>query len=123
MTLLLNIASWLAVGLTAGWLSGMFGIGGGLIIVPLLVYFFKMNQLQAQGTSLMVLLPPVGLLAAMQYYKSGNVNIKVAICVAIGLFLGAYFGAKFATATNPALIKKLYGIFLILVGVAMTFKK
>ena len=107
----------------AGWLSGMFGIGGGLIIVPILIMLFKMTQLEAQGTSLMVLLPPVGLLAAMQYYKSGNVKVQAAIWIAVGLFLGAFFGAKFANSTNPALIKKMYGIFLILVGAMMTLKK
>ncbi len=123
MTAIFNILAWLTVGLFAGWLSGMFGIGGGLIIVPILIMLFKMTQLEAQGTSLMVLLPPVGLLAAMQYYKSGNVKVQAAIWIAVGLFLGAFFGAKFANSTNPALIKKMYGIFLILVGAMMTLKK
>lgn len=123
MTILLNTISWLSVGLVAGGLSGMFGIGGGLIIVPLLIVFFKMSQLQAQGTSLMVLLPPVGLLAAMQYYKNGHVQVQAAIWIAVGLFLGAFFGAKFATSANPLLIKKMYGVFLMLVGLMMVLKK
>jgi len=122
MMLFIKILSWLLVGVFAGILSGVFGIGGGLIIVPVLILFFKMGQLEAQGTSLMVLLPPVGLLAALQYYKMGQVKIQAALWIAIGLFFGGLFGAKFANTINPALLKKMYGVFLVLVGLMMALR-
>lgn len=122
MSSFLSILSFVTLGIFAGVLSGTFGIGGGLIIVPLLVLLFKMSQLDAQGTSLMVLLPPVGLLAAMYYYKSGHVKIAPALWIALGLFLGGLLGAKFANSIDPKLLKKLYGLFLILVGLSLSLR-
>ncbi len=117
-----QILLWVSVGLFAGVLSGLFGIGGGLVIVPLLVLLFKMNQLDAQGTSLAVLLPPVGLLAALRYYKSGHVRMGMALWIALGLIVGALWGAQFATQISPQTMRKIYGVFLVLVGCFMVWR-
>ena len=109
----------LVVGLAAGVFSGMFGIGGGLIIVPALMFFFGMKDLEALGTSLAALIPPVGLLGAAQYYRGGHMQIKYAALIAVGLFIGAYFGAKIIIGLPPVLIRRLYAGFLILVAARM----
>lgn len=109
----------LAIGLAAGVLSGMFGIGGGLIIVPALLLILKMEQFEALGTSLAALIPPVGLLGAAEYYRGGHMNIKYAALIAAGLFVGAYFGAKITLGMSPDVIKKLYAVFLICVAARM----
>src|SRR5512135_3801399 len=84
------------VGLIGGTLSGLTGLGGGFIMVPLLVYLFGMSQHSAQGTSLAVLLPPLGLLAFLQYYRNGHVDVRVAVLVAMGFFFGGYVGGSVA---------------------------
>jgi len=106
----------LAIGLTAGVLSGMFGIGGGLIIVPALLLILKMEQFQALGTSLAALIPPVGLLGAAEYYRNGHINMKYAALIALGLFVGAYFGARITLGMSPELVRKLYAVFLLVVA-------
>lgn len=107
----------LAIGLAAGVLSGMFGIGGGLIIVPALLLILKMEQFAALGTSLAALIPPVGLLGAAEYYRNGHINLKYAGLIAVGLFIGAYFGARITLGMSPEVVRKLYAIFLIAVAV------
>ncbi len=94
----------------------MFGIGGGLIIVPALIFLFNMSDLQALGTSLAALIPPVGLLGAAEYYKGGHIEIRYAIPIAAGLFLGAYFGARIMIGLPPHMIKRVYGIFLLAIA-------
>ena len=111
--------SLLAIGLVAGVFAGMFGIGGGLIIVPALLYVRKMSALESIGTSLAALIPPVGLLGAMEYYRNGYVNLRFAALVAAGLFVGAYFGARIIIGLPPVLIRRLYGAFLLLVAIRM----
>ncbi len=106
----------LALGFIAGIFAGMFGIGGGIIIVAVLVEGFRFDQKQAVGTSLAALLPPVSFGAVIQYYNEGLLNIAVAACVAAGLLLGSIAGAKIALGLPSATIKRLYGIFLVLVG-------
>ena len=106
----------LAIGLGAGLLSGLFGIGGGIVIVPALILLAKMNQQAATGTSLGALLLPVGFLGAWQYYKHGDVNMTASLLIALGLFLGAYFGAKAGLSLNPLLVKRMFAIFLVLVA-------
>src|SRR5690242_18711015 len=101
----------LAIGLIAGVFAGMFGIGGGLIIVPALMYILKVTQLQATGTSLAALIPPVGLLGALEYYRNGYMNIRFAALIAIGLFIGAIFGAKIMIGLPPATAKRIYAVF------------
>ncbi len=115
------MALWLLllVGLVAGILAGMFGIGGGLVIVPALLYLLKMKELEAIGTSLAALVPPVGLLGAIAYYRNGHINLKYAALIAIGLFAGAWLGAKITMPLPPQLIRRLYGLLLAAVAARM----
>ena len=106
----------LAVGLAAGVLAGMFGIGGGLIIVPALIYFLKLPELEAIGTSLAALVPPAGLLGALEYWRNGYVNVRYAALIALGLFVGAWFGAKIMMPLSGVLIRRVYAIFLVIVA-------
>ncbi len=109
----------LAIGLVAGVFSGMFGIGGGLVIVPALLLTMKTGEHLSIGTSLAALIPPVGLLGAIEYHRNGFVNLKYAALIAIGLFLGAYFGAKFMISLSPAMVRKVYAGFLMVVALRM----
>jgi uncharacterized membrane protein YfcA len=109
----------LSIGLVAGVLAGMFGIGGGLVIVPALLFIIKMSELDAVGTSLAALIPPVGLLGAFEYYRNGHIHIKFALLIALGLFVGAYFGAKISMPLSPIAMRRLYATFLIVVAVRM----
>lgn len=110
------------VGLAAGVLAGLFGIGGGVLIVPALVYFAAMPIKTATGTSLGALLLPVGLLGAITYWKAGNLDVRASVLLAVGLFVGAYFGARLAQAMHPALLQRLFAVFLALVAVRMFVK-
>jgi uncharacterized protein len=109
----------LGVGLAAGVAAGMFGIGGGLIIVPALLFLLGMKEKQAIGTSLAALIPPVGLLGAAEYYRSGYINIKYAALIAVGLFIGAYFGARIVISMPDVLIRRIYAIFLLVIAARM----
>ena len=111
----------LAVGLAAGVFGGMFGLGGGLIIVPALVILLNLKETQAIATSLAALVPPVGLLGALEYYRAGAINVRYAALVALGLFVGAYFGAKITTSLPPDLVRRLYGAFLLVMAARMLF--
>jgi uncharacterized protein len=111
-----NLLLVVALGLGAGVLAGMFGIGGGLVIVPGLVLLLKLDPKMAAGTSLAALVLPTGLLGAFEYYRSGYVDLKAAIIVAIGLFLGAYVGARLIVGLDPILTRRLYGVFLLFMG-------
>lgn len=107
----------LALGLSAGVLSGMFGIGGGLVIVPILIVFFDFDPKTAVGTSLLALLLPTGLLGVFEYYRRGEMRILTGFLIALGLFCGAYFGARLTGSISAATMKRAYGVFLILVAV------
>ncbi|MBS1873250.1 MAG: sulfite exporter TauE/SafE family protein [Acidobacteria bacterium] len=113
----------LALGLCAGVLAGMFGIGGGVIIAPALLLLFRMEDRAAFGTCLAALIPPVGLLGAIEYYRGGYVNIRYAALIALGLLIGGYFGARLMLEIPPGLVKKLYAGFLALIAVRMFFEK
>ena len=104
-------------------MAGMLGIGGGLVVIPALVIFMGMSQQTAQGTSLAMMLPPIGILAAYNYYKAGHVDIKIAIMLAITFIAGSYFGSKLAIKLPQELMKKIFGIFLLLVAIKMLFWK
>src|SRR4249919_1511479 len=93
-------AIYLVIGVLAGIISGMFGVGGGIIIVPALVYFAAFSQHKATGTSLAVLLPPIGLLATLEYYRHGNVDFRAAAIIAITMIAGAWIGAHFANKVS-----------------------
>lgn len=107
------------VGVTAGVLSGFIGIGGGIIIVPALIYIIGLSPLQAQGTSIALMLPPIGILAFMQYYKAGNINLTYAGIIAVTFIVGGYFGARFAQKVDESLIKLIFGVIMIIVAVKM----
>ncbi len=109
------------LGLAAGIFSGVIGIGGGVIIVPALVFLFGLSQQQAQGTTLAMLVPPIGFLAAWTYYKQGYVDMKLALLMGVGFFLGGLIGARFATGLSSAVLEKIFGIALMLIGVKMFF--
>ena len=111
----------LAIGLAAGLLSGVFGIGGGILIVPALLFFAKMEPSTATGTSLGALLLPVGALGAWQYYRNGHVNITASLLLALGLFAGAYFGARVGLELDPTTAKRSFAIFLLLVSARIWF--
>jgi uncharacterized membrane protein YfcA len=108
---------YLAIGLAAGLLSGLFGIGGGIIIVPALLLVGKMQTSTATGTSLGALLLPVGALGAWQYYKNGHLDVRASLLIALGIFLGAYVGALATEALNPLVAKRAFAVFLLLVSV------
>jgi uncharacterized membrane protein YfcA len=112
------------IGLLAGILSGMFGIGGGVIIVPALMLVVGFSIKMASGTSLVALLLPVGLLGAAEYYRQGQINIIAAICLAIGLFIGAYFGAKITISLPELMVKRAFGVLLLVLAIRyLTFSK
>jgi hypothetical protein len=106
----------LTIGLLAGVLAGVFGIGGGIIIVPALVFFAKLTQKSAVGTSLGALLLPVGALGVYTYWRAGHVDVKAALWVALGMFLGAYGGAALAQAISEATLKRSFAVLLVLVA-------
>lgn len=114
---------YILLGLIAGTLSGFLGIGGGIIMVPGLVYLWGLTQHQAQGTTLAVMVPPIGLLAAIRYYMAGNVNLKMAVFICIGFLIGGYIGAEFAHKINGVLLKKLFGFVLLGVAIKMILEK
>ncbi|MCD6419015.1 sulfite exporter TauE/SafE family protein [bacterium] len=118
-----NIILSLLLGLTAGVLAGLLGIGGGIILVPALAFLFGFSQHQAQGTTLALMVPPIGLLAAWTYYKQGFVDLKIAAFVCIGFFFGGLIGAKFATALSNVVLQKIFGVALMIVAIKMIFFK
>lgn len=111
----------LILGLCAGYLSGLAGIGGGIILVPALVYFFGFSQHQAQGTTLALMLPPIGFLATWQYYKQGFVDFKVAAIIIIGFVLGNYMGGKLAINVSNQLIRRIFAALMLMVALKMLF--
>lgn len=113
---MLDIMTALTIGIIAGIAAGMFGIGGGVVIVPALIIIFSLPLQMATGTSLASLLLPVGIFACIKFYKSGFLNIKVAALIALGLTIGVYFGAEAAVAINPKILKTIYGFFLFFVS-------
>lgn len=113
------IVTFLLLGLAAGVLSGLFGIGGGIIIVPALMLLARLPPTTATGTSLGALLLPVGLLGAWEYYRNGHLNVRAALLVALGLFLGAWFGARLALTLSPVQLKRAFAVFLVLVAIRL----
>jgi uncharacterized membrane protein YfcA len=111
------------LGVVAGVFSGLIGIGGGVIIVPALVFVFGFSQHQAQGTTLALLVPPIGILAAWTYYTQGYVDVKIAALICLGFFFGGLLGAKLATSLSNLVLEKVFGIALLLIAVKMIFAK
>lgn len=115
----MEILLFIFLGIITGVFSGFLGLGGGLILIPAFVFLLGMTQHQAQGTSLAIMIPPIGLLAALKYYSVGNVNLKVAVFVCLGFFFGGLVGASLAHQLSDHLLKKVFGILLTLIGLRM----
>jgi uncharacterized protein len=113
----------LIIGVITGVMAGMLGIGGGLVVIPSLVMVMGLSQQSAQGTSLAMMLPPIGIIAAYNYYKAGYVDIKFALLLAIAFIIGSYFGSKIAVKLPQEVLKKIFGVFLVLVAAKMLFWK
>ncbi len=111
------------IGILAGILSGFVGIGGGLIVIPLLVVFLGLSQHESQGTSLAMMLPPIGILAAINYHKAGYVKWEYAVIIAFSFIIGGYFGSKFAVSLRPDLVKRIFGIVMLIAAFKMIFSK
>ncbi len=109
------------VGIAAGILSGLVGVGGGIVIVPALVLILGFSQKLAQGTSLGILLLPVGILGVMQYYKQGYVDIRVVLIISAAFLIGSYFGSKFALSLPQEMIKKIFAVFMIIIAIKLLF--
>lgn len=110
---------YILLGLAAGIFGGMFGVGGGIILVPALVYIFGLTQHQAQGTTLALMLPPIGLLAALRYNANGNVKWNIAWLVCLGFLIGGYIGADWVQKLSEPMIKRVFGVFLFFVSIYM----
>lgn len=113
----------LLIGLASGMVSGVLGIGGGIIIIPALVYFLGYSQKTAQGTSLGLLLPPIGLLAVLNYYHAGFVNVKAAGLMIITFVIGSYITSKFAVTLPESMIKKIFAVFLLFYAIKLFLEK
>jgi uncharacterized membrane protein YfcA len=113
----------IVIGIITGIMAGMLGIGGAIIMIPALVFILGTSQQMAQGTSLAVMLPPIGILAAYNYYKAGHVNITFAIVLAVCFLIGSYFGSKWALNIPQPILKKIFGVLLLLVAFKMLFSK
>ncbi|MBN8702217.1 MAG: sulfite exporter TauE/SafE family protein [Bacteroidetes bacterium] len=113
----------LLTGIAAGVLSGLVGVGGGIIIVPALVYFLGFSQHQAQGTTLAMFLLPIGILGAINYYKAGHVDIKTALIVSSTFVIGSYYGSKLAISIDQQAVKRIFGVLTLIISLKMIFGK
>ena len=113
----------LVIGTITGFMAGMLGIGGGLVVIPALVFIVGMSQQEAQGTSLAMMLPPIGIIAAFNYYKEGKVDIRIALILAAMFLVGSYFGSKLAVKLPQDTLRKIFGVFLLLVAIKMLIGK
>lgn len=111
----------ITIGIVAGVLSGFVGVGGGVVIVPALVYFLGLTQHQAQGTSLFILVLPVGILAVLNYAKSENINWNFGIIIAIAFVLGGYLGSKLSLKLSPSIVKLAFGLLMAFVSIKLIY--
>ncbi len=111
------------LGLMAGALSGLIGVGGGVIIVPALVFLFGLSQHEAQGTTLALLVPPIGLLAAWTYWQEGYVNLHIAVLICSGFFVGGLLGAKLANYLSNLALERVFGVAMLFIALKMIFAK
>jgi len=117
----MSILIMILIGIAGGILSGLMGVGGGIILIPLMIFFLGLSQRVAQGTSLAILLLPIGILAVWKYHQANSIEFRIAAFVALGFVLGAYLGAVFAEQLNDATLKRVFAVFLIAVGAKMLF--
>ena len=120
MTQILLYIMW---GLIAGVASGFLGIGGGMILIPVLGLIFGLTQHQAQGTTLALMIPPIGLLAALKYYSAGNVNLKIAAFICLGFFFGGYIGASLVRYIPDTILRRIFGFIMLFVSIKLIFWK
>jgi len=113
----------LGIGIAIGVISGLIGLGGGVFLIPILVYGYGMDQHRAQGTSIATLLLPIGALAFWKYYGTGNVDVKVAALMAVGFFVGGYFGGSWAQAVPTVLLRRIFAGCLVAIAVKMFVQK
>lgn len=109
------------IGLTAGALGGMVGLGGGIILIPALIMIMKLDQQTAQGTSIAIMLPPIGLFAVYNYYKAGYVNVNYALIIAAAFMVGGYFGSLLALKLSPDIMRKVFSLLLVAIAIRMFF--
>ncbi|MBN1899183.1 MAG: sulfite exporter TauE/SafE family protein [Spirochaetes bacterium] len=114
---------YILLGLTAGTLSGLLGIGGAVIIIPSLIFLFGLEQHMAQGTTLALMIPPIGIFAAWTYYQHGYVDLVIALFICLGFFIGGFIGAKAAVVINPLILKKIFGFMMLLVAIQLIFSR
>jgi uncharacterized membrane protein YfcA len=119
---LLRAAGFGALGLVAGTMSGLLGIGGAVVIIPALVFIFGFSQKMAQGTTLLLMIPPIGLLAALSYYKAGDVDLRAAIVIALFFFVGGWLGGRLGLSVNEAVLRKVFAVFLVGIAAKMFFE-
>jgi len=118
-----NLLLLLVIGFATGILSGLIGVGGGIIIIPILVFLFGFTQQQAQGTTLAMLVPPIGILAAWTYYKAGYADLRTAGLLCLGFFFGGLIGARIATGLPTVTLQRIFGIALFLISLKMIWGK
>ena len=111
------------IGLLAGILSGLVGVGGGIIMIPLLIMLLGLTQHQAQGTALFAMLPPIGILAAMNYFKQGFVKWEYAVVIALTFVIGGYFGSKLSLSLPPQTVRRVFGVVMLIGGFKLIFSK
>jgi len=111
------------IGASAGVLSGMFGVGGGILIVPGLVFFLGMTQHGAQGTSIGLMLLPIGILAAYNYHQTGNLNVKYGLIISGAFVVGGFFGSKVSLSLDEVLLRRIFGVLMLAVAIKMIFSK
>ena len=119
----INFILLVSIGLMVGLFTGSFGLGGGLLLIPALVYFLGMGQQTAQGTSIAIMLLPIGTFAFLNYYKAGYVNIKYAIIIAITFMIGSYFGSKISLSLSELWLKKIFGCVLFFISMKFIISK
>ena len=111
------------IGLLAGLLSGLVGVGGGILMIPLLIMFLGFTQHQAQGTALFAMLPPIGILAAMNYYKQGFVKWEYAVVIALAFVAGGYLGSKISLSLSPQMVRRLFGLVMLIGAIKLVFSE
>lgn len=113
----------IVIGLLAGILSGLVGVGGGIIMIPLLIILLGLTQHQAQGTALFAMLPPIGILAAINYYKEGYVKWEYAVVIALTFVVGGYLGSKLSLSLPPQTVRRVFGVVMLIGGIKLIFSK
>ena len=118
---MMQIIGLLITGLVAGIMSGLLGIGGGTIVIPVLIYIYGLSQHMSQGTTLAMMVPPIGLLAAWHYWKNGNVNVTWALIICLGFFFGGLIGAHFANLIPDLHLRRIFGVFMLVIALKLIF--